>query len=155
MSILCRYPVDHILITRYPTEKVGHISVVHMKSSGNQAAAESFMSLRVVSFLGQTPPFPDYNNAEAPASPRDDSFRQPTACGTSEPHRCDLPARHFQQRQAGLVRRARTSRRNPADLAGACSGGKFVASKAGEAYDVRARGPKRKFRVSCQNDALT
>ena len=32
------------------------------------------------------------------------------------------------------------------DLAGACSGGKFVVSRAGEAYDARARGPNRKFR---------
>ena len=39
------------------------------------------------------------------------------------------------------------SRRNPADLAGACSGGKFVVLKEGEAYDARARGPKRKFRL--------
>ena len=31
------------------------------------------------------------------------------------------------------------------DLAGACSGGKFVVSRAGEAYDARARGPNRKF----------
>ena len=51
------------------------------------------------------------------------------------------------RQQAGLVRRAKTSRRNPADLAGACSGGKFVVSRAGEAYDARARGPNRKFRL--------
>ena len=51
------------------------------------------------------------------------------------------------RQQAGRVRRAKTSRRNPADLAGACSGGKFVVSRAGEAYDARARGPNRKFRV--------
>jgi hypothetical protein len=33
----------------------------------------------------------------------------------------------------------------PRDLAGACSGGKFVVSRAGEAYDVRARGGNRNF----------
>ena len=32
------------------------------------------------------------------------------------------------RQQAGLIRRAKTSRRNPAGLAGACSGGKFVSS---------------------------
>jgi len=37
------------------------------------------------------------------------------------------------RQQAELVRRAKTGRRNPADLAGACSGGKFVVSRAGEA----------------------
>jgi hypothetical protein len=50
------------------------------------------------------------------------------------------------RQQAGLVRRGKTSHRNPADLAGTCSGGRFVLSKAGEAYDGRARGPNRKFR---------
>jgi hypothetical protein len=53
------------------------------------------------------------------------------------------------QQQVGLVRRAKTSRRNPADLAGVCSGGsggEFVVSRAGEAYDARVRGPNRKFR---------
>ena len=34
-----------------------------------------------------------------------------------------------------------------ADFAGVCSGGKFVVFGAGEAYDARARGPNRKFRV--------
>jgi len=43
--------------------------------------------------------------------------------------------------QAGLVRRAKMSRRDPADLAGACFGNKFVVSVAGEAYDVRVGGP--------------
>ena len=33
------------------------------------------------------------------------------------------------------------------DLAGICSGGKFVVSSAGEAYDARDRGPNRKFRL--------
>jgi hypothetical protein len=50
------------------------------------------------------------------------------------------------RQQAGLVRRAKTCRRNPADLAGA-SGGKFVVSMAGKAYDARVRGPNRKFRL--------
>jgi hypothetical protein len=54
------------------------------------------------------------------------------------------------RRQAGLVRQAKTSLRTPADLAGACSRGKFVVCKAGEAYDVRARGPNRKFRSTCR-----
>ena len=35
----------------------------------------------------------------------------------------------------------------PRDLAGACSGGNFVVSRTGEAYDVRAKGPNRKFRL--------
>jgi len=43
------------------------------------------------------------------------------------------------QEQAELVRRAKTGRRNPSDLAGACSGGKFVVSGSGEAYDAQAR----------------
>jgi hypothetical protein len=30
---------------------------------------------------------------------------------------------------------------------GACSGGKFVVSRAGEAYDAQARGLNRKFRM--------
>jgi hypothetical protein len=47
--------------------------------------------------------------------------------------------------QAGLVRGAKTGRRSSADLAGACSGGKFVVSRAGGAYDARDRGPNRKF----------
>jgi hypothetical protein len=37
------------------------------------------------------------------------------------------------QQQAGFVRRSRMSRRNPVGLAGACSSGKFVVSRAGEA----------------------
>ena len=54
------------------------------------------------------------------------------------------------RQQVGLVRRAKTSRRHPTDLAGACSGGKFVVSGAGEAYDARARGPDRKFRFNLE-----
>ena len=46
----------------------------------------------------------------------------------------------------GLVKRAKTSRRNPADLAGACSGGKFVVSNAGGKHTMRTRGPNRKSR---------
>jgi hypothetical protein len=37
----------------------------------------------------------------------------------------------------------------PRGLAGACSGGKFVVLRSGKAYDAHARGPNRKFRVSC------
>src|ERR1019366_530775 len=40
----------------------------------------------------------------------------------------------------------KTSLRNSADLAGTCSGGKFVVSRKGEAYDARVRGPNRRFR---------
>ena len=36
----------------------------------------------------------------------------------------------------------------PADLAAACHGGNFLASSAGEAYDVRARSPNREFRLN-------
>jgi hypothetical protein len=50
--------------------------------------------------------------------------------------------------QAGLIRRTKTSRQDPADLVGVRSGGKFVVSRAGEAYDVRASGPDRKFRLT-------
>jgi hypothetical protein len=38
--------------------------------------------------------------------------------------------------QAALVRRTKTRRRNPADLAGACSGGRLFVPRAGQAYDV-------------------
>jgi hypothetical protein len=59
--------------------------------------------------------------------------------------------------QAGLVRRAETGCRNNVDLAGARSGGKFVASRAGEAYDARDRGPNWKFRTNisppCSGDS--
>ena len=47
----------------------------------------------------------------------------------------------------GAIWTGRTSRRNPADLAGACSGGEFVESRAGEAYDAQARSLNRKFRI--------
>ena len=46
------------------------------------------------------------------------------------------------RQQAGLARRAKTSRLNLADLPGICSGGKFVVSRAGQVYDVRVRDPK-------------
>ena len=42
---------------------------------------------------------------------------------------------------------AKASRRNPADLAGACSDGEFVVSSAGEAYGTQARGLNRKSRL--------
>ncbi len=51
------------------------------------------------------------------------------------------------RQQERPVRRAKTSRRKPADLAGTCSGGKLVVSSAGEAYDARDRGPNRKYRL--------
>lgn len=54
------------------------------------------------------------------------------------------------RQQAGLVRGAKTSCRNTADLAGACSGGKFVVSRAGGAYDAQDRGPNRKFWIRWQ-----
>jgi hypothetical protein len=44
--------------------------------------------------------------------------------------------------------------RNPADLAGTCSGKKFIVSMAGEAYDVRVRVPNRKFRLKTVSAAL-
>jgi hypothetical protein len=59
------------------------------------------------------------------------------------------------QQQAGLVRRAKMSRRNPADLAGVCSGGKFVVLRAGRAYDAPVRGPTRKFRLTLEGNQLT
>ncbi len=52
------------------------------------------------------------------------------------------------RQQAGPVRRAKTSRRSSADPAGACSGGEFVVSRAGGAYDARDRGPNRKFVIT-------
>ena len=52
------------------------------------------------------------------------------------------------QQQAGFVRRAKTSRRNTADLVGACPGGKFVVSSAGDAYDAPESEPNRKSRSS-------
>ena len=54
------------------------------------------------------------------------------------------------RQQARLVRRAKTSRRDFADLGGACAGGKFVVWGAAEAYDARAKGPNRKFRFDPQ-----
>jgi len=57
----------------------------------------------------------------------------------------------LERQQLGLVGRAKTRRRNPADLTGACSGCKFVVSRAGEAYDVRARCPNRKSRYNKQD----
>ncbi len=46
------------------------------------------------------------------------------------------------------------SRRNPADLAGACSGGKFDVSRAGEVYDAEARGLNRKIRLKIQPQVI-
>jgi hypothetical protein len=43
------------------------------------------------------------------------------------------------------------ARRNPRDLAAACSGGKFVVSGSGEAYSAQARGPDRKFWMYSDN----
>ena len=40
---------------------------------------------------------------------------------------------------AVMASNPKTSRRNPSDLAGACACGKFVVSKAGEAYDALLR----------------
>ena len=40
----------------------------------------------------------------------------------------------------------------PGDCAGAFSGDKFVGSRAGEAVDVRDRGPNRKFRITFRPD---
>ena len=51
------------------------------------------------------------------------------------------------RQQAGRFRRAKNEPLEARDLAGACSGGKFAESRAGEAYDARARGPNRKFRL--------
>ena len=47
-------------------------------------------------------------------------------------------------RQAGIVRRPKRAVGTPLISLGACSGGKFVVSRAGEAYDARNRGPNRK-----------
>ena len=54
----------------------------------------------------------------------------------------------IRRQQAGLIRWAKTSLRDSADLAGDSSGDKFVVSRPGEAYDVRARDPNRKFRLT-------
>ena len=43
----------------------------------------------------------------------------------------------------------------PADLAAACLGGNFLASSAGEAYDVRARSPNREFRLNSEGKGKT
>jgi hypothetical protein len=51
------------------------------------------------------------------------------------------------RQQVGFVRRAKTSCRNPADFAGACSGGKFVVSRAGAGYDARVRAEKSEIPV--------
>lgn len=54
----------------------------------------------------------------------------------------------IKRQQAGLIRWAKTSRWDSADLAGACSGDKFIVSRAGEAYDLRNQDPNRKFRFT-------
>ena len=43
----------------------------------------------------------------------------------------------------------------PADLAAACLGGNFLASSAGEAYDVRTRSPNREFRLNSAGKGKT
>ena len=43
----------------------------------------------------------------------------------------------------------------PADLAAACLGGNFLASGAGEAYDVRTRSPNREFRLNSAGEGKT
>jgi hypothetical protein len=50
--------------------------------------------------------------------------------------------------QAGFVRRHKRAVGTPLISLRACSGGEFVVSWAGEAYDVRARRPNRKFRLN-------
>lgn len=52
------------------------------------------------------------------------------------------------RQQAGLVRPARSSRRDSADVAGACSAAKFVVEEAGEEYDAREIEPNRKSRIN-------
>jgi hypothetical protein len=54
----------------------------------------------------------------------------------------------FAWRQAGLVGPAKTSRRNPADLAGACSGDRSVVSGVGEAYDATSQRCKAEIPVN-------
>lgn len=56
-----------------------------------------------------------------------------------------MSEKSFAWRQAGLVRRHKPTVGTPLISLGACSGGKFVVSRAGEAYDARVRGPNRKF----------
>ena len=43
----------------------------------------------------------------------------------------------------------------PADLAAACLGGNFLASSAGEAYDVRTRSPNRECRLNSAGKGKT
>jgi len=59
------------------------------------------------------------------------------------------------RQRVGLVKRAKTSLRDPADLAGVRSGDKFVVSRVGEAYDAQARGPNRKFQLRAPDPFLT
>ena len=49
------------------------------------------------------------------------------------------------RQQSGLVRRAKTGRRNAAGLAGGYSGGTFVVARAAEAHDTQTRGLNREF----------
>ncbi len=53
------------------------------------------------------------------------------------------------RQQAALVRRTKTEPSETRDLAGACSGDKFVVSRVGGVYDARDGGPNRKFRITC------
>ena len=52
------------------------------------------------------------------------------------------------RQQVGRVRCAKNERSESRDLAGASSGGKFVVSRSGEAYDAQPRGPNRKCRLN-------
>jgi hypothetical protein len=49
------------------------------------------------------------------------------------------------RQQAGFVRRHGRAVGTPLISLRACSGGKFVLSRSGEAYDAKAGGPNRKF----------
>jgi hypothetical protein len=51
---------------------------------------------------------------------------------------------------SGLVRRGKNELSEPRDFSGVGSGGKFVVSRAGEAYYARVRGPNRKFRITAK-----
>jgi hypothetical protein len=54
------------------------------------------------------------------------------------------------RQQAGLVRRARSSRRDSANVAGACSAAQFVVEGAGEEYDAPEIEPNRKSRIKAK-----
>ena len=79
-----------------------------------------------------------------------DSFGRCTECAVAVRRRVGaVSEKSITRQQAGLVKRAKRAAGTPLISLGACSGGKFVVSRAGEAYDARVRGRNRKSLLKC------